>query len=195
MPAAVAPKKDQINRGAARLFRERGFHGTSVRDIAEAVGLQGGSLYAHVNSKDDVLWDIVNASADRFFTALRPIVGSDREIVRRIRDAIIAHVGVITDDLDAAAVYTTEWRHLTVEHRAAFARRRDEYEAMFKALVEQGIRGGFLSPVDEASATLFILSSLNFVYIWYRPEGRLSADDIGVMMANYIFDGLRRRTT
>ncbi len=195
MPAAVAQKKDQINRAAARLFRERGFHGTSVRDIAEAVGLQGGSLYAHVNSKDDVLWDIVNASADRFFAALGPIVRSDREIVRRIRDAIIAHVGVITEDLDAAAVYTTEWRHLTAEHRAAFARRRGEYEAMFRALVEQGIRGGFLSPVDEASATLFILSSLNFVYIWYRPEGRLSAEDVGIMMANYVFDGLRRRTT
>lgn len=195
MTQAVAPRKEQINRVAARLFRAQGFHGTSVRDIAEGVGIQGGSLYAHVDSKDDMLWDIVNASANRFFSALGPIVESDGEIVRKIREAIIAHVGVITDDLDAAAVYTTEWRHLTGDRREAFARRRDEYETLFRTLVDQGIREGFLAAVDEACGTLFVLSALNYVYIWYRPEGRLSPADVAVMMANFIFDGLRRRTT
>ena len=73
MASVVTERKNQIHRVAARLFRQTGFHATSVRDIAEAVGIQGGSLYNHVQSKDDLLWEIVNGSADRFFAALRPI--------------------------------------------------------------------------------------------------------------------------
>ncbi len=188
-------RKAEICRAAERLFRERGFHATSVRDIAETVGLQGGSLYSHVESKDDLLWDIVNQSADRFFAALRPIVASQKEIIRTLGDAIVAHVGVLTDDLDAAAVYTTEWRHLSAERRAAVAQRRSEYEQLFRTLVRQGIREGVLSPVDETYATLFILSTLNYLYLWFRPGGRMTSDEVARMLADFIFDGLRRRTT
>jgi AcrR family transcriptional regulator len=142
-----------------------------------------------------VLWEIVTHSADRFFAALRPVLESDRAAPRKLRDAIIAHVGVITADLDSAAVYTNEWRHLSDERRAEFTARRDEYQELFRGLVRQGIREGFLSPVDEAYATLFILSALNYVYLWYRAEGRMSSEALATMMADFIFDGLRRRTT
>jgi len=192
---ATSPKREQILQAATRLFRERGYHATSVRDIADAVGIQGGSLYAHFESKDDVLWDIVNQSADAFFAALDPVMNSNRDTVAKLRDAIIAHVGVITRDLDAAAVYTTEWRHLAPERRVEFSARRDSYESLFRDLVRLGIREGFLSPVDEAYGTLFILSALNYVYLWFRPEGRMSSEAVARMMADFIFDGLRRRTT
>ncbi len=195
MAEAVSVRKDQIHRVAMRLFRERGFHGASVRDIADGVGIQGGSLYAHVESKDDLLWAIVNESAERFFAALRPLVESDRQIIRKLRDAIVAHVGVITDDLDAAAVYTTEWRHLAPQRRAAFVARRDEYEKLFQTMVRQAIREGRLAPVDESYAALFILSTLNYVYLWYRPGGRMTSDEVARMMADFVLDGLRRRTT
>lgn len=188
-------RKEQIRQAAVTLFRERGYHATSVRDIAEAVGIQGGSLYAHVESKDDLLWDIVNHSAQRFFEALEPIVASDRTIMNKLREAIIAHVGVITGDLDAAAVYSTEWRHLSTERRKTFAGRRDEYEHMFRQLIRDGVRERFLAAADETLASLFVLSSLNWVYQWYRPDGRFTAEELGRLMADYIFDGLRRRTT
>ena len=195
MPETVAPRKDQIQHAAARLFRERGFHGTSVRDIADSVGLQGGSLYAHVTSKDDLLLEIAERSAERFFKAVRPVIESDRSVGRKFREALIAHIGVITSDLDAAAVYTTEWRHLPDALKARVASRRDEYENLFRTLVRQGIREGFLSPVDESYATLFILSTLNYVHLWFRPDGRMTSDEVAGMMAEFIFDGLRRRTT
>lgn len=194
MTQAVVPMKQQIHREACRLFREKGFHATSVRDIAEAVGIQGGSLYAHVEKKDDLLWDIVNDAADRFFAALVPILESDQEIMQKLRRAIIAHIEVVTCDLDAAAVYTVEWRHLGPDRREAITRRRDEYEGLFRSLVNQTIRERFVTAVDAASAALFILSSLNYVFTWYRPDGRLAPEEVGRMLADYIFDGLRRRT-
>ncbi|MCK6456975.1 MAG: TetR/AcrR family transcriptional regulator [Phycisphaerae bacterium] len=195
MTTATTDRRDQIMQVAAHLFRERGFHATSVREIADAVGLQGGSLYAHVDSKDDLLWEIVNRSADRFFEALSPVLNSDLDILHKLRDAITTHVGVITADLDAAAVYTTEWRHLPPDRQSQIAERRDEYESRFRSLVRQGIREGFLSPVDEAYATLFILSTLNYLYLWYRPGGRMSSEAVARLLADFIFDGLRRRTT
>ncbi len=185
--------KQQLERVACRLFRERGFHGTSVRDIAEAIGIQGGSLYSHVEKKDDLLWEIVNHAADRFFAALTPIVSSGLGVMQKFRKAIIAHVEVLTGDLNAAAVYTVEWRHLSPERQREITKRRDEYEAMFRSLVTAAIRDGFLSPPDSASASLFILSSLNHIFTWYRPGGRLSAEEVGAMMADYIIDGMRRR--
>lgn len=186
-------KRDRIREAAAGLFCEKGYLATSVRDIAGAVGIQGGSLYAHVRGKDDLLWDIVNHSADQFFKALKPIVDSDREIMLKLREAIIAHVGVITSDLSAAAVYSTEWRHLPEERMQAVATRRGEYEQMFRDMISQAIRERYIATDDAAFAVLFILSALNWVYQWYRPDGRLTSEDLGGVMADFLFDGLRRR--
>lgn len=194
MPEAIADKKEQIHRVACRLFRERGFHGASVRDIAEEVGLVGGSLYAHIESKDDLLWEIVDSAADRFFDALKPIVEANLAIVQKLRTAMIAHVAVIARDLDAAAVYTVEWRHLEPKRREIFTRRRDDYEAMFRRLAREAMQQGFIATADEAMATRFILSSLNYLFTWYRPDGRMTPDEVGRMMSDYILDGLKRRT-
>lgn len=192
--SVAVDRKIEIHRAACRLFREKGFAGTSVREIAEQVGILGGSLYSHIAGKDDLLWEILAASADRFFAALQPIVAADRGTMQKLRAAIVAHVGVITGDLDAAAVYTFEWRHLPEERRAAFTARRDEYERLFRGLVEQAMRERFIGASSAASATLFILSALNWVSVWYRPDGPMSGEDVGTMLADYLFEGLKRRT-
>jgi AcrR family transcriptional regulator len=191
---AVSDRKAEIHRAACRLFRERGFAATSVREIAERVGLLGGSLSAHMAGKDELLWEILDAAAERFFAAIRPIVAADRQAMQKLRAAIVAHVGVITSDLDAAAVYTFEWRHLPAERRSAFTARRDEYERLFRGLVEQAMRERYIAASSAASATLFILSALNWVSVWYRPDGPMSGEDVGTMLADYLFEGLKRRT-
>jgi AcrR family transcriptional regulator len=190
----VADRRDQIHRVACRLFKEHGFHGSSVRDIAEAVGLQGGSLYAHVDSKDDLLWDIVDAAAKRFFDAIRPILDSSLGVMQKLRAAMIAHVEVTTRDSDAAIVYSTEWRHLSPERRAAFTAKRDEYEGLFRELVGEAIRERYLATHDARTATRIMLSALNGVSTWYRADGRLSPEEVGRLLADSLLDGLRRRT-
>jgi AcrR family transcriptional regulator len=176
------------------MFRERGFHAASIRDIADRVGIQGGSLYSHFASKDDLLWNIIQQAADRFFKAIRPVADANLDIMQKLRRAVIAHVEVITNDLDAAAVYTVEWRHLAEGRRIEVTRLRDEYEAIWREMVDLGIREGYLAASDAAGAARFILSALNYVFSWYRPDGPLSPEDVGTMMADYMFDGLRRRT-
>lgn len=189
---AVADRRDQVRATAERMFAHRGFHATSIRDIADALNIRGGSLYAHIESKDDLLWDIVIAAADRFFAAVEPIVRSDLLTVEKLKRAMIAHVRVITANLDAAAVFTTEWRNLSDSRRTEFAARRDSYERMIRELVHGCIREGTFADVDEKFATLLILSSLNWVYQWYRPDGPMTPDEIAARLADMLLNGLRR---
>lgn len=194
MPDIIEDRKTQIHHAACKLFHEQGFHGTSIRDIAERVGMLGGSLYSHISSKDEILWEIVDAAADRFFSALRPIVDSQLGTLQKLKAAIVAHVGVIAGDMDAAAVYTVEWRHLAPDRRDAFTKRRDKYELIFRSLVREAIHSRYIAAPDETTATLFILSVLNWMFTWYRPDGPMTPEDVGRWMSEYIFDGLRRRT-
>src|SRR3954463_8445590 len=113
------PRRLQIEEAASALFRERGYAATSVRDIAQALNLQGGSLYAHMASKEDVLWSIVIRAADHFNAEVAPIATDhDRAPSERLRDMIRAHVGVVTGIQKDAAVFLHEWRFLSADRRA-----------------------------------------------------------------------------
>lgn len=195
MPESTIDRRDQVLSAAEHMFALRGFHATSVRDIADALNIKGGSLYAHIESKDDLLWEIVNAAADRFFEAVEPIVRSDLLTVEKLKRLMVAHVRVITGNLDAAAVYSNEWRNLTDERRGQFAKRRNAYESMVRELVHDCIREGTFADVDEKFATLLILSSMNWIYQWYRPDGAMLPDEIAGKLTNMLFNGLRRAGT
>src|SRR3990172_10708777 len=140
------PRKDQILAAAERLFREKGYLAASIGDMGRAGGGGGASLYHHIGGKEELLWVIATRAADEFFAALQPIAASGEATPLKLRKAIIAHVGVITRNLDASAVYFNEWRHLKRKQRDQFARRRDEYEGMFRTLLGQGIREGIFAP-------------------------------------------------
>lgn len=168
---------------ASDLFRERGYAATSIRDIARALSVQGASLYAHVTSKEDVLWSIVDRAATRFehaadraeadAEARRP--GDPSEAIAAL---VRAHVHVITADVDEAGVFVSEWRALGPEHRARVLERRDAYQERFRSRVEQGIAIGAFAMTDPSIATMSILGALNGVVTWYDPDGRLPADRI-----------------
>lgn len=187
------PRRQEIVAVAVKLFRERGYQATSIRDIAKAMRLTPGALYAHMDGKDDLLWQIASAASERFFAMINPIVASDRVVTQRLREAIKGHVGVITEDLDAAAVYSTEWRHLSPGRRREFVARRDRYESLWQGLLRQGIAEGHFGDVDVRFGVLFILSSLNWIYQWYRLDGPMTPEAVAAQMADFIFDGLRRR--
>ena len=177
---------------ASTLFRQRGYSATSVRDIARALDIQGPSLYAHVSSKEDVLWAIVDRAATRFETASLqalgtlggPATGSARSALpaadppAALAALVRAHVRVITDDPGAAAVFVHEWRALSGDRRAAILGRRDAYEQRFRDLIEAGMAGGEFELTDPVVASTTILSALNGIPSWYDPAGRLSPDRI-----------------
>jgi TetR/AcrR family transcriptional regulator, cholesterol catabolism regulator len=168
---------------ASDLFRTRGYAGTSIRDIAGALQLQGASLYAHVTSKEDVLWAIVDRAATRFELAADAAEAEAESIrpgdpVEGLSRLVRAHIGILTADVGAASVFVHEWRALGPERRAAVLRRRDAYEARFRSRIEGGIASGAFGMTDPAIASTVLLTALNGVATWYDPNGRLAPSRI-----------------
>lgn len=184
------PRKQQIEDAASTLFRERGYAATSVRDIAHVLNLQGGSLYAHVASKEDMLWAIVVRAADRFNAEVGPIVAGHEPASAKLKDMIRAHVGVVTSTQKDAAVFLHEWRFLSEERRLKIAARRDDYERLFRRVIADGVDDGDFIKVDPRLTATAILSALNGIATWYRPDGELSADAIADRHASLFLKGL-----
>lgn len=176
-------RRREIEDAASSLFHEFGYSGTSVRDIARAVDIQGASLYAHVASKQDVLWAIVERMATRFEAAADAVEAADPgasvfghgvQLIGLVR----AHVGVVTDDIERASVFVHEWRALEADRRAEIAFRRDAYEARFRTTIADGTEAGTFALVDPPITAAYILTALNGLVAWYRPDGRRSARQI-----------------
>src|SRR4051812_4500062 len=176
-------RRREIEDAASSLFHEHGYSGTSVRDIARAVDMQGASLYAHVASKQDVLWSIVEHTASRFEAAADAVEAGDPGAVVfgpgvQLISLVRAHVGVVTEDIERASVFVHEWRALDRARRDDIARRRDAYEARFRATIALGVETGAFAEVDPALAAAYLLSAINGLVAWYRPNGRVSAPAI-----------------
>lgn len=178
--AIETTRRQQIEDAASALFRERGYAATSVRDIAHALNIQGGSLYAHVASKEDVLWSIVSRAADRFNAEVAPTAATDPVVpaTTRLRQMIRAHVEVVTSTQRDAAVFLHEWRFLSPERREQMAGRRDAYEALFRKVIAEGIAAGTFAPVDPKLTATAILTAINGIATWYRSDGPMTAQEI-----------------
>ncbi|HXF69387.1 MAG TPA: TetR/AcrR family transcriptional regulator [Thermoflexus sp.] len=185
-------RRRDILRAAGRLFSQRGYYGTSIRDIARAIRLQGGSLYAHIASKEELLWEIVDEAAQAFLSGLEPIVRSEHPPLEKLRLAVAAHLRVVTERQDAAVVFNHEWRALSPKRRSEILARRDAYEAMFREILREGIEAGvFRADLDVPLLTRFILTALNGVAVWYNPKGPLSPAQIAEAFTDWIVQGMK----
>jgi AcrR family transcriptional regulator len=173
-------RRREIDEVASGLFHSNGYAATSIRDIARALDMQGASLYAHVASKEDLLWAIIDRAATAFETAADRATDETRgaDAVERLAALVEAHVEVVTADPERSSVFVTEWRHLSGGRRAQIGGRRDAYEARFRDIVADGVAIGVFAATDPAIAAVFILTALNGIATWYRPDGRLNADRI-----------------
>jgi AcrR family transcriptional regulator len=189
----VPTRRSELTRQAARLFAERGYHGTSIGSLAEAMGVQKGSLYAHIASKQDLLYATMREGADAFHAALD---GIDERLpaTEKIRLALRAHLRVVAEQLDVATVFVREWRYLEGNRHEEIVAERRRYEERFRALFREGRELGELrTDVDEATAALLALSAANWAYTWLVP-GR-DTDDLADRFHALLIDGIRGYAT
>ncbi|HAF09174.1 MAG TPA: TetR/AcrR family transcriptional regulator [Chloroflexi bacterium] len=167
-------REDEILAAAARIFREKGYHGTSVRDIAEAVGLLKGSLYHYIRSKDELLARLFEGLLEDTVRELGSIVARDASPEARLRDMVRAYADAVMAHHDAVGLYLREWRSLPPAELAGLGARRRRMRALLTDVIDDGVRAGGFAVGDAKIAALAILGSCNWLYEWYRPGGRLS---------------------
>jgi TetR/AcrR family transcriptional regulator, cholesterol catabolism regulator len=189
---AERSRRDLILRAARTLFKEKGYHATTVRDIAEMSGVLSGSLYAHIRTKEDLLFEITDEIADCFLARLEEIVQSEASAPGKFRMALHAHIQVVAENLDAASVFSHEWRALSDDRRAVIQAKRDRYEHLWAAILAEGVQEGSFHSNNLRFARVVTLSVANWLYQWYRPDGVLTADEVADELAAVLLRGLER---
>ncbi|HEV7752728.1 MAG TPA: TetR family transcriptional regulator [Baekduia sp.] len=174
---------------AARLFRERGFSDTTTRELGDAVGIRGPSIYHHFETKQDLLFGVCRESLRRLDEAMAqlPADGSPEE---RIRALIHIHVATIVRDRDLHAAMLIEMRALTGERRGAVIESRDAYERLVRSPIEAAQAEGYIrDDMSPRQLTLFLLGLLNWTIFWFRESGALDAEHLADMLAELFLDG------
>jgi AcrR family transcriptional regulator len=189
----MSARRNELTRQAARLFAEKGYHGTSIGEIADALGIRKGSLYAHIQSKQDLLYETMLEGARAFHGGLDAI-SDELPATEKIRLALSSHLRVVADQLDVATVFVQEWRYLEGGRRDEIVAERRRYEDRIRALFREGRDLGELrSDLDAATAALLALSAANWAYTWLQP-GR-DTDELADRFYAQLLDGMRGYAT
>jgi AcrR family transcriptional regulator len=178
---------------AASLFAERGYRGTSMRDIGRAVGVHAGSLYVHIDSKEDLLYAIVTSIMQRSERDMAEVLAGGQSATEQLREIARRDLELIGTNKEFATVFFHEWRNLGPVRQQQVIASRDRWENGLRTVISRGIEAGEFRRVDVRIAGIALTSMLNWAYVWYSPDGDLSVDDLAGQFAGLLIDGLHAR--
>ncbi len=188
---AGTDRKREILNVSQRLFKEKGYTGTSVREIAKELNIEPASLYSHVKTKEDILDQICFDMAEKFLLAIEEVNDIYFDAEGKLRMMVDNHVAILTDDLDAAAVFIKEWRHLSEPRLSEFVKLRNQYEMGLREIIQTGIDENKFNEIDKKFGALTILSAVNGITEWYKPDGTLTPEEIAHRLYDFIWSGLK----
>jgi AcrR family transcriptional regulator len=189
----VTSRRDQVIQTAAELFREKGYVGSSMRDLAQMLGIEAASLYSHIRSKEEILHILCFEMADKFRDSLEKVENTNTTWSAKLKLGITGHIAVMADNLTASAVFMNEHRHLSEPSLSKFLRLRINYVNRFKNIIAQGIESGEFVKVDTKLAVMTLFSSLNWMPHWYDPEGIIDPIQLGNQLADMLIEGLKTK--
>ena len=191
----VVPKRErreEILDAAATLFKERGYAATTMRDLAEKIGIEAASLYNHIHGKQDLLRQICFNTGQAHLTEMTRVEAMQADPATQVRAMIAAHVRLITQDVAAAAVANEEWRHLKEPYYAEFQQVRRDYEFRFGRLIQRAMASGAFRDIHPQIALYTILSSLSWLQHWYRAGRSVTAEEIEDSILQLLIEGLQK---
>ena len=194
MARRKAARHDQLLEVATHLFKEKGYHDTSMQDLADALGMQKASLYYYIESKQDLLYRLL----DRAFALMRiqidEIYASGLPSAEKLRQALTNHAVTVMDNLNLISVYLNEYRNLPPRRLRQVLRVRKHYEQVLMQIVQDGIASGDFRPVDVKMTVFSLLGTLNWTHQWFSPEGALSSQEVAAILVDLALYGLVART-
>lgn len=172
-------RKQQILEEAARLFRKKGFKGTSLQQIAQEVGMESPSLYNHIKSKQELLSILLMGNARLFNQRIHEIHESRLAALDKIDRIISVHIELTVNNPDAMSLMLNEWTHLEEMDKVEYVKLRDSYENQFKQILEEAMADDQVVQMDVNFMMFMILSTLRSLYAWcarYRNYNRLEME-------------------
>lgn len=183
-------RKEDIRQTAARLFRKKGYGATSMRNIAEGVGIQAASIYNHFKSKQVLLQDLLMLPANLYTTEMKAVKNSNLSPREKIEKLIKHHVLMAVKHTDTVALIVADWTHLEGKTRAQFFQLREDYEMDFKEIIELGKADGSFNPdINTEVAVFSILSTLRWLFSWYNRNKSFDLEELEKQMIEVLLGG------
>jgi TetR/AcrR family transcriptional regulator, cholesterol catabolism regulator len=182
--------RDEILMAAAQIFSEKGFHATSMADIAQAVNLQKASLYHHISSKQELLVDMLDLALDLLIERVGEVMSGPLPPAQKLRQAMCTYLDTMIEHRDLAAVLLLEHRSLEPPYFARHTPRRDRFERLWRDLIQQGLDEGVFCCHDPVVTVRALLGVMNWTITWYRPGGSLTGSMIAEQFSDLFLNGL-----
>jgi AcrR family transcriptional regulator len=190
----LSPRQREIYDAAARIFSEKGYEGTSIQDVADAVGILKGSLYYYIDSKEDLLFGIIDEVHRESIRNLERWQQIDGNALVKLRAFITGHVIANARNLVKIGVFFHDFRSLSPERREMIVEERDLYDRFLRELIVEGQKEGVVDPsADPKLASMAILGMMNWIYQWWREDGAVTAEDVAAEFADLVLSGLTVR--
>jgi AcrR family transcriptional regulator len=171
-------RREELLRVSARLFREKGFDGTSIRDISSAAGMHSGSPFYHFKTKQDILLAVMEQGLAEGLRRLEEAIAQPGNAEQRFTRMVRAQIGTILEEgNDFIPVLLYDWRSLTEANRRRIIALHDRYDALWQPVIDELKRAGHM-PGDAQLVRLLVLGAVNWTGRWYRDGGRLSLDEV-----------------
>lgn len=183
-------RKDVIVTKAASLFREKGFKAASMRDLAEAVGVEAASLYNHIKSKTELLHELCFSVANRFLQKIDEVEAEKIPSIEKIEKLLRFHINEMIHHYEEVYVSDREWKHLADPYLSNFQNQRRIYRKRFAAIIESGIRNNEVKKIDAPTAVLIMLHAISGIESWHRSTQKISAAELEENMVTILVGGL-----
>jgi AcrR family transcriptional regulator len=185
-------KRQIILDEAAKLFKLKGFGGTSMRDLAGEVGMEAASMYNHIKSKDEILEHLCFHVSNTYIAQLAEVESMPGSNGDKLKELLRRHINLMLEDGAAVSVANNDWKYLTDNKLEQFKAARKQYEKGFAALIENGIAAGEFRPVNASVALFTILSAVRWVELWYRPGRGVTAQELEEDIMVILLNGLAK---
>ncbi|MEO6290089.1 MAG: TetR/AcrR family transcriptional regulator [Ginsengibacter sp.] len=192
IPLKNGSKRDVIVQAASTLIKEKGYSATSMRDIAESIGVEAPSLYNHIESKREILKDICFRIARLFTSHLGEVESGDGVILLKLESIIRFHMSMMIEEYENVYISDHEWKHMPEPYLADFKNQRWNYRTRLASLLQKGIDNGEIIPVNPDVAVLTILSAIGGIGSWQRSGKKLDAKSVEENMVKILIEGLKK---
>jgi len=183
-------KKETIVQKAAFLFRTKGYSATSMRELADVLGVEAPSLYNYIGSKSELIQEICGKVMSEFTTNLDAIENNSETAISKIEAIIRFHIQKMLNNFDEVFVANHEWKHLKEPLLSTFLNQRRSYEKRLMFLIENGIEKNEVRIINPYVAVLTILSAVRGLEFWYGHKKNVTQLELENEMVNHLLNGI-----
>ena len=188
-PLTKPSKRDRIFAEAAKLFQEKGYPSSSMRELANRVGIEASSLYSHIASKAEILEKICFDTASLYIDHWKSMDNDALRPIEKLEQLIDFHVEMAIENPIAVTVFNDEWKHLSSEKRNTFQELRHSYEDHIKECISEGIQCGYLRDIDPQILCFTILNGLRWLY-FQKDKSRSWEEDAKETLKGIFINGI-----